>query len=1021
MLYDEYEAYVDKYTVEFGKRTIVLYECGSFFEMYDDGTCKTNLQEIGDLLNIIVSRRNKNILEVSRSNCEMAGFPSHALKKFLNILLAANYTIVLVRQVTPPPNPKREVTEILSPGTNLEVDGGDSNNLMVIQLEEVDKYGSNGFDICMGCACVDLSTGNSVLYEATTHKHDTSYVYDELQRLVMTYRPCEIEVFNTEPLTHVTFHEVSEHVNFGKAYIHNKIDAHGVVSKKYRDVKYQQQVLSIVYPNRGLLTPLEFTSLERCPYAATCFTRMVEFAHMHNESIVKKLNKPIIQGEQDTMILSNNAIQQLDLAKRNAGEGSLLDMLNNAKTAIGRRYFRDRMLCPHVRIDQNDLEFDAMDALTDDIVKDIRKNLLKVYDLERLFRKCTLGRIHPHEFEHIYTSLCSLSQCNGASTVTNNAIMHGDDVLVINDMLSFFEQHFDVHKLGMYAVEAITDAALFKYQSENMSDYQGYIERAQRCVADFVAQFHPEGILKMDINDKDGMVLTMTSKRFQDASKCYPHKKFYVKDPRTDGMISFMWKDMVTKTMTTYVRITHPLIEQHNVAYLDAKQRMCKECQTMFCDVVRKFVDEFSSSVDHNKFQRIIDVIARIDWLTTCRFNALHYKLTRPRFVRDSVSGEFDIKGIRHLLIEKYQQHIEYVTNDVSLDRNGMLLYGINSSGKSSLMKAIGLAVIMAQAGMYVPCDSMSLSPFKTLFTRILTGDDIQRGHSTFTKEILELRNILARADAHSLVIGDELCAGTESSSALAIVAAGIVTLTKKNASFVFATHLHDLVSLPEINENPKVAVYHLAVCCDATTNKLIYERKLRSGSGSSLYGIEVCRSMDMDPEFLNIANSIRQRYNGIDKEVDVGSKSRYNALVNVRTCQVCGKKADEVHHIQQQKLADENGYIGKYHRNRQSNLACLCTTCHDAVHAGKVDIKGYVSTLDGRHLVIVDTGKPNDEISLNEDDMIYDIVSVFKNDDNEHFKTKKSRYDYLISKWNISKYKIMQTLKKHSVIIQDV
>jgi DNA mismatch repair protein MutS len=109
-----------------------------------------------------------------------------------------------------------------------------------------------------------------------------------------------------------------------------------------------------------------------------------------------------------------------------------------------------------------------------------------------------------------------------------------------------------------------------------------------------------------------------------------------------------------------------------------------------------------------------------------------------------------------------------------------MLLYGINASGKSSLMKAIGIAVVLAQAGLFVPATYMVLKPFKTLATRILNHDNIAQGMSSFTVEMSELREVLRIADDKTLVLGDEVCSGTESISGTSIVAASLEHLLAK-------------------------------------------------------------------------------------------------------------------------------------------------------------------------------------------------------------------------------------------------
>ena len=147
---------------------------------------------------------------------------------------------------------------------------------------------------------------------------------------------------------------------------------------------------------------------------------------------------------------------------------------------------------------------------------------------------------------------------------------------------------------------------------------------------------------------------------------------------------------------------------------------------------------------------------------------------------------------MRHALIEHLNKEEAYVPNDISLevDKNGMLLYGTNAVGKSSLIKSIGISIVLAQSGMFVPCSSFVYFPYKSVFTRILGNDNIFKGLSTFAVEMCELRTILTNCCENSLVLGDELCSGTEIDSALAIFASGVNYLCKKKATSVSYTHL---------------------------------------------------------------------------------------------------------------------------------------------------------------------------------------------------------------------------------------
>ena len=222
--------------------------------------------------------------------------------------------------------------------------------------------------------------------------------------------------------------------------------------------------------------------------------------------------------------------------------------------------------------------------------------------------------------------------------------------------------------------------------------------------------------------------------------------------------------------------------------------------------------------------------------------------------------------------------------------------------------------------------------------------------------EMMELREILRRADARSLVLGDELCAGTEAASALSIVGAGVVHLRHRGAVFLLATHLHELTELASIRSLRGVHAFHMAVRCsgDGGGDKhLVFDRMLLPGKGMATYGLEVCRGLDMDVEFLATADVIRREVLGVPEDVVRPKASRYNSGVFVDTCGLCGKRADHVHHVQFQADADARGFVGHIHKNRASNLVPLCEACHDDVHHGKVVLDGFKQTDKGVRLLL--------------------------------------------------------------------
>lgn len=223
--------------------------------------------------------------------------------------------------------------------------------------------------------------------------------------------------------------------------------------------------------------------------------------------------------------------------------------------------------------------------------------------------------------------------------------------------------------------------------------------------------------------------------------------------------------------------------------------------------------------------------------------------------------------------------------------------------------------------------------------------------------EMSELRSIMQRCSPSSLVIGDEVCAGTETISALSIVGATLCKLLNSQVPFLFATHLHELPNIPDVEKyvnEQKLRVCHLRVACDETTGDLVYDRKLCDGQGPTIYGLEVCKALDMEPSFLDHSHIIRKHLLHMPMELGGSKTTRYNARVIMDKCELCGSSVPkEAHHIRPQQEADANGFIEHFHKNRAFNIVPLCHKCHSRIHESRnVLIDGFVMTSAGKKLV---------------------------------------------------------------------
>jgi len=937
MIIDEYLAYTREYKEKYGAKCIVLMQVGSFFEIYTitDDIIDNEVYTIADICGIQTSRKNKAINEISHSNPVMAGFPTHSLPKFTQILLNNNYTIVLVEQVSEPPNPKRAVTEVLSPGSNINITNKKSNYMMVLYYEFIGEY------LIAGISGIDLSTGKTFVYEVGSTKEDPEIANDEVFRFISTYNPIELIILSSK-LTNENKKYILNSLNINKILVHYKWDNCEYISS-YSKVAYQKEILEKAYfIKKGLISIIEILNLEKFTIGRIAFCCLLQFAHEHNGEIIKELQEPDIFKSNNNMVIEYNSAIQLNILGLYQNDKPLMDLLNKCVTAFGSRTFKDKMLMPVINIKSLNKSYDDVDKLMKDkkyIL--IRKYLSSIVDLERASRKMVLNKIAPNEWVSIDESFKSAID-------VYNKIPDFDTSFNIDNVKSvvhYYNNVLDIDKASKYNltdknnIGNIFKTGVFPEIDNLVVDNENSHDVIKKLCEGIINIGNNETTFcKIDNTDRDGYYILITKKRFENAKKIELSQK-------KDFMKSFKQH---SQTTNTNYKITHPDIIKHSNNILSNNDKISQLVIKYYKDFVKSFIE-----LNNNKIEVIIKYLTNIDIAANSARNAYDYCYTRPIIDIDRTqekSSFIDSKNMRHPLIERIQDDVEYIGNDVILNEDGILLYGINASGKSSFMKAIGLNIIMAQSGMFVAAEKMVYYPYHSIFTRISGMDNIYKGMSSFTVEMTELRNILQRCDKYSLVIGDEICCGTESISGISIVASGIDTLIKKGASFIFASHLHELTKISTISEyinDKKLFVKHIRIYIDQF-NRIVYERKLQEGQGSTIYGIEVCKSLDMPYDFMKNAEKFRKEVEGINKELIKNKKSHYNKKVIINNCKICDKKAEETHHIVYQHKANENGFLSSYHKNSKHNLVPLCKECHRKEHTGEISIKGYIKTSDG-------------------------------------------------------------------------
>lgn len=923
MIIDEYLKYRDEYRNKYGENTLILMQIGSFYEIYSIVENCPYLYKIGDICNMQISRKNKTIREISKNNPLMAGFPTHSIDKFLQLLLQNNYTIVKIEQTTQPPNPERKITDIISPSTNINMTSKKSNFILVFYFEEI-----NGL-LNVGISGVDLTTGKSFVYENGASKTDPQFTFDECYRILTTYNPTEILLLS-DKISDKNKQLILLIIN-GNYLIHSKWDNYELNSYMHK-IEYQNKILEKSFHNDSMLSIIEFLNLERYTIGRLSFCCLLQFAYEHNSEIIKELNLPELLEQSQILTIEYNSSLQLNIISHNENERPLLEILNRCSTAFGSRRFKERLLHPINNREELNKRYEKIEEIIENNkFKIINKYLTNIIDLERIKRRILLKKLNPCEWGSIINSFDNAIE---AFKIIND----NDSIQIIEGFQKELEI-LDIDECSKFNLNDIRSNIFSVGYLENidilMNLYKEKLDFLDKIV-EFINGID-DSTCKLDSNTNEGFFITITKKRFENALK---KNKTYMSK----------FEKKLSSNSSTYKLVSPDINDASSII-----EKTLNEIQINVSKEYINFLDDFLNK-NKEKLSIIIENLINLDINSCNARNAFDYCYYKPQIDITSDNSYIEAENLRHPIIERISNDVEYVGNDISLHQSGILLYGINSSGKSSFMKAIGLSIIMAQAGMFVPATTFKFSPYNHIMTRICGNDNIYKGMSSFVVEMTELRNILQRADKNSLIIGDEICCGTEAISGVCIVSSAINELINKKASFIFTSHLHELPSIsllkPKIDEGKHLKVYHMHI--EVVDDKIIYERKLKEGQGSNIYGIDVCKSLDMPLSFMINAEMIKKELQGLNTTIVNTKTSNYNSNIFIDICQVCNiNKGKETHHINYQVNSNKNGKFDNFDKNATHNLICICEDCHKKEHSGEIGIIGFKQTSKGVTLEI--------------------------------------------------------------------
>lgn len=1011
--FQDFKYYINKY----GEKTILLIRVGDFYESYAESkecVLYPYIVNYADQLDFAIKQLKDKI---------MTGFPFYTLEKHVNTLLKHNFVVIVFEQVKDNNDNviERKLSDIYTPGTHLDTVTKDDKELLSIYIDVYPYKKQKIYEISV-CK-INICTGKNYIYEIEPKVNDINYSLDELYKFVHSSNAAEIIINITNK---DEYNNVINFLNIKDLYY--KIYEPEL---NFKNINCQKEFLDDIFNNNTQLDIFTYLNIDEFKGTGgrIAYILLLLYIKDNNKILLNNINLPLVYQENFNMILTKNAIKRLNILTDQHNKG-VFDIVNFTNTIMGKRELKKRILYPIFNKEELNRRYDLTKYIYDNNIhcNIISDKLKLLYDLDKLNRLiCTKKLNKSNHLVYLITNINIINDIINYINDNNLYNIEQEKLILLKEFYNELNEKFNI--------DLINDSEELNIFNKNIYEELDNVNFERLKSKCFIDLFCKELSIKIQSHDnlnkkkqteidENKLLLKFISKtdrtfvvdfKFEiteSKAKLAQHinnkwsLKIKNKDFDLNENISFQdikWKCKDKKSIPTNIILDNH-VENHYKNYFELK----KLIDNLFQDLLETYSNKYCNLLIY-----LSDVISEIDIACSNYKNIIKNNYCVPVIEDNQDSSYVKVNAIRHPIIEHLIDTI-YITNDVELNENGILLYGTNASGKSSLMKSIGLSVILAQAGLCVPASSFIYKPYYHFFVRIGSDDNLYMNESSFTNEMNEVRDIMKRSDNHSLIIGDELCSGTEVTSATCIVASTISYLSSQKSSFLFATHFHQLTEIEEINNLPNLHIKHLSVIFDNELNCCVYNRILKDGQGSNEYGLEVMKSLNMTQDFVSNCYKIRNSVNGLYNY----KQSNYNKNKVLGLCEVCKEnEAIDTHHITHQEYADENGNLSHFHKNHKGNLAALCKECHDKHHRGIINIEGYKDTNQGRVLYvkkneIKDSQEENTNIETNDlnDEEINFIIELDNNSNIRKNQIQTMFYNKFVKK--ITEYKINKIRK---------
>jgi DNA mismatch repair protein MutS len=776
---------------------LLLFRVGDFYETFAEDAVI-----VARDLNITLTSRQK---DDGGNKIPLAGVPYHALDAYLARLIRAGHKVAICDQVEDPKLAKglvkRKITRVVTPGTIIEptmLDEACNNFLASVVRDE----GNDAKAARLGLAFVDVSTGEFLATEIDK---------DRLAAELAKFRPAECIA------------------SFPLAW-------EGTRLQILDDAAFSTNNALAAMESRFKEGWRERLGLGELPLAVRACGAVLSYLHSTHFDALGHLRDIRTYSGAEFMVLDDITLRNLEIIRNirdRSKRGTLLEFLGRTRTAMGARTMSRWIQMPLLSLDAISRRHSAVEELYSNAVlrESLCQELKGSADLERLMSRVSCGSATPKELVVLKSTLSRLP--------TLQSILEKAESPYLVDLKSRLGPCPDLVTLLEQSIvddppTHLRDGGVLKdgYNSEIdqlrtlLRDGKGWIARLES------AEREKSGIksLKISYNNVFGYYLEVSRANLHMVPQDYIRKQ----------------------TLANAERFITPELKEMESKVLSAQERSISLEQEIFAAVRDRVAASARDVAD-----RAV-ALAELDVMVALATTAIESGLVRPEF---NIEGKLSLRAAKHPVLDKAMRG-GFVPNDVLLDDDQnrlLILTGPNMAGKSTFMRQIALAVIMAQAGSFVPAAYASLSLVDRIFTRVGAYDDLSAGQSTFMVEMTELAAILTRATKDSLVLLDEVGRGTSTFDGLSLAWAISEFLHSSiKCKAVFATHYHQLTQLEGIL--PGVKNYSIAV--KEEKGNITFLRTVVPGATDKSYGVHVAR-------LAGVPEAVTKRADQILKEIE--------------------------------------------------------------------------------------------------------------------------------------------------------